>query len=493
MAKAIKDPEIKNTQLFINNEWVNSKSGKKFPTLNPATGEKIADISEADKADVDVAVEAAAKAFKLGSEWRTMDASKRGLLIHKFCDLIERDHVLLATLESLDNGKPFSISHAFDIPFSVACLRYFAGWADKIVGETIPVDGDLFCYTRQEPVGVCGQIIPWNYPLLMFAWKFGPAMASGCTVVMKPAEDTPLTALHCAGLVKEAGFPPGVFNLLPGYGPTCGAAISSHPKINKVAFTGSSQVGQLIQQAAGASNLKRVSLELGGKSPNIILPDADLDEAVNWAHLALFENMGQCCTVGSRTFVHADIYDKFVEKAKALALKRVVGDPFDDKTMAGPQINEKQMNKILGYIESGKKEGAKLQCGGNRMGSKGFFIEPTVFSDVKDDMKIATEEIFGPVQQILKFNTVEEAIERANNTTYGLAAAVFTKSLDNAIMVSNALQAGTVWVNCYNQFRQQAPFGGFKMSGNGRELGSYGLKGYLETKAVVIKIPQKNS
>lgn len=486
-------PQIKHTQLFINNEYVNSVSGKTFPTLNPATGEVICQVQEGDKVDVDKAVKAATAAFKRGSAWRRMDASARGRLCNKLADLIERDRKYIASLETLDNGKPFKDAYNIDLPLTINTFRYYAGYADKNVGQTIPVDGDLFCYTRHEPVGVCGQIIPWNFPLAMWSWKIAPAVAMGNVVVIKPAEQTPLSAIYMGSLIKEAGFPPGVINIVPGYGPTAGAAIAEHPGINKVAFTGSTEVGKIIQETAGKTNLKRVTLELGGKSPNIILKDADLDYAAAMAHFGLFFNMGQVCTAGSRTFIHEDIYDEFVKKCVALAKNRPIGDGFDNSHDSGPQIDETQMNKILGLIETGKKEGAKLECGGKRKGDKGYFVESTVFSGVTDDMTIAKEEIFGPVMQLMKFKDLEEVIDRANDTSYGLAAAVFTTSLENALYVSNSLQAGTVWVNCYNSYHAQAPFGGFKMSGLGRELGSYGLTNYTEVKTVTIKIPQKNS
>ncbi|XP_077997200.1 aldehyde dehydrogenase, mitochondrial-like [Glandiceps talaboti] len=487
------NPVIHCTKLFINNEWVDSVSGKTFPTINPTTGEKICDIAEGDKADVDKAVKAAREAFQLGSPWRTMDASHRGVLLNKLADLIERDREYIASLETIDNGKPFVVAHAADLPLSIKCLRYYAGWTDKTHGKTIPIDGDFFCYTRHEPVGVCGQIIPWNFPLLMQAWKLGPALATGNTIVMKPAEQTPLSALYVASLIKEVGFPPGVVNIIPGYGPTAGAAISEHMDVDKVAFTGSTEVGHLILQAAGRSNLKKVTLELGGKSPNIVFSDADIGEAVETSHFALFFNQGQCCCAGSRTFVQEDIYDEFVKKSVERAKKRSTGNPFDASNEQGPQVDEEQMNKILDLIESGKKEGAKLMCGGDRVGDKGYFVQPTVFSDVGDNMRIAKEEIFGPVMQIMKFKDINEVIERANNTTYGLAAAVHTTDVNKAMAIANGVRAGTVWINCFDVFGAQAPFGGYKMSGSGRELGEYGLEAYTEVKTVTMKIPQKNS
>ncbi|GIY90196.1 retinal dehydrogenase 2 [Caerostris darwini] len=484
--------EVKYTQLFINNEFHNSVSGKTFPVINPSTGEKICEVQEGDKADVDKAVAAAKHAFRNGSEWRTLDASDRGRLLEKFADLIERDIEYLANLNTLENGKPFNDSLG-DVMFAVKTLRYYAGCADKIHGKTIPADGSAFSYTRIEPVGVCGLIIPWNFPLLLVSNKFGPAIAAGNVVVLKPAEQTPLSAIYLATLVKEAGFPAGVVNIIPGYGPTAGGALTAHLDVDKVSFTGSTEVGKLIQQAAGNSNTKRVTLEMGGKSPLVVCSDVDLDEAVLIAHNALFFNMGECCCAGSRTFVHEDIYDAFVAKSKELAQKRVVGCPFDGKTVQGPQIDDEQFNKILTLIESGKKEGAKLECGGGRHGSKGYFVQPTVFSNVTDNMRIAKEEIFGPVQQIFKFKTLEEAIERSNNTEYGLAAGILTKDINKAILYSQQVRAGTIWINCFFASAVQTPFGGFKMSGQGREFGTDALKAYCEIKTVTIKIPQKNS
>jgi len=488
-----RSPDIHCNKLFINNDWHDAASGKTFDTINPANGEVITQVAEADKADVDIAVNAARSAFKLGSPWRRMDAAQRGNLLHRLANLMERDREYLAALETLDNGKPFTMSYLADVALSVACYRYYAGWADKNHGKTIPIAGDHFAYTRHEPVGVCGQIIPWNFPLLMQAWKFGPALAMGNTVVMKAAEQTPLTALYVAQLTKEAGFPDGVVNLLTGFGPTAGAAIAEHMDVDKVAFTGSTEIGQLIPQMAAKTNLKRVTLELGGKSPNIVLADADMDHAIETSHFGLFFNQGQCCCAGSRIFVEDKVYDEFVERSVERAKKRSVGDPFDPSFEQGPQIDEEQFKKILGLIESGKSEGAKLCVGGNRVGDKGYFIEPTVFADVNDNMRISREEIFGPVMQITRFKNLDEVIERAHDTEYGLAASVFTKDIDRALYLSNSLRAGTVWVNCYDVFDAAAPFGGYKMSGNGRELGEYGLEAYTEVKTVTIKIPQKNS
>ncbi|KAK0181318.1 hypothetical protein PV327_003611 [Microctonus hyperodae] len=485
-------PSIMYSGIFINNEWCKSRSGKTFDTVNPSTGEIITEVQHGGLEDINEAVQAAKKAFRLGSKWRTMDASERGNLLHKLADLIDRDRKYLASLETLDNGKPYSTAYAFDVPQSSGVLRYYAGWADKNHGKVIPMDGKYFAYTRHEPVGVCGQIIPWNFPLFMASWKLAPALATGNTIVLKPAEQTPLTALYLAQLTKEAGFPPGVINVVPGFG-DIGAALVAHNNVDKIAFTGSTEVGKLVKQGAAMSNLKRTTLELGGKSPNIIFKDADINYAVESAHFGLFFNMGQCCCAGSRTFVEDDIYDEFVEKSAARAMKRTVGDPFDLDVEHGPQVDEEQLNKILSMIDSGKQEGAKLVTGGDRVGSKGYFIAPTVFADVKDNMKIAREEIFGPVQQILKFSDLDEVIERANNTDYGLAAAIFTKDIDKANHMIQGLRAGTVWVNTYNALATQVPFGGYKQSGHGRENGEYGLEAYTEVKSVIVKINQKNS
>ena len=485
--------EVKFTRIFINNQWHEAVSGKTFPTINPATGAKICDVAEGDKADVDKATAAAREAFKLGSPWRTMDASQRGRLLNKLADLMERDKEYLARLETLDSGKPYTDALTGDLPGTIACYRYYAGWADKIQGKTIPVDGPYLCFTRHEPVGVVGQIIPWNYPLLLQSWKLAPALCAGNTVVLKPAEQTPLTALYVGSLIQEAGFPPGVVNIVPGYGPTAGGSIVAHPDIDKVAFTGSTAVGHLIMEAAGKHNLKRVTLELGGKSPVIVFADADLDAAAEASVSGVLLNMGQDCCAGSRTFVEESVYDVFVAKCVALARQRKVGDPFDPNCQHGPQIDKTQFDKVLGLIQSGQREGANLECGGKQYGNQGFFIEPTVFSNVRDNMQIAREEIFGPVMQILKFKTVDEVIERANSTRFGLAGGVFTKDIDKGLKVAQAVQAGNMWINCYNVCNIQAPFGGFKESGCGRELGEYGLQPYTEVKTVTIKISQKNS
>ena len=478
---------VSATKLLIDNRWVPSESGKTFATINPSTGDEICQIAEADAADVEKAVRAARAAFERAS-WRKMMASERGRLLNRLADLIEKNADELASLESMDNGKPFSIAKAVDVAATVDCFRYFAGWADKVHGKTIPINGNYFCYTKLEPVGVVGQIIPWNFPLLMAAWKLAPALATGNTVVMKPAEQTPLSALRLGELIVEAGFPAGVVNILPGFGPTAGATIARHMDVDKVAFTGSTEVGHLIMEAAAKSNLKRVTLELGGKSPNIIFGDVDLDEAVEGAHFGLFFNHGQCCCAGSRVFVEEKIYDEFVEKSGVRARNRTVGDPFDPRTEQGPQVDQAQFDKIMGYIDSGRKEGAKLVCGGERVGDRGYFVAPTVFADVQDKMKIAEEEIFGPVMSVIPFKSVDEVVARANRTTYGLAAAVWTRDIKKAHAIADSVRAGTVWVNCYNVLDNRAPFGGFKQSGIGRELGEYGLQQYTEVKTVTVAL-----
>jgi len=375
-----------------------------------------------------------------------------------------------------------------DVPATASHLRYYAGWADKIHGKTMNLGPGLFGYTRYEPFGVVGQIIPWNFPLLMLAWKWGPALATGNTIVMKTSEKTPLSALKLCDLVEEAGFPPGVVNVLSGFGQTAGAAIASHPEIKKVAFTGSTQVGRTISVAAAQSNLKKVTLELGGKSPNILFPDADLEKAMEWLTHGIFFNHGQCCCAGSRIYVHESIYDVFVEKFKARTEKIRLGDPLDPKTEHGPLVDKLQFDRVLGYIEKGKKEGAKVAMGGLRHGNEGYFIAPTLFTEVQENFTIAREEIFGPVACAIPFKTIDEVIEKANDSTYGLAAAVHTRSLEIANKMAAALEVGTVWINCYNVFNDQMPFGGYKTSGNGRELGEYGLLEYLQVKSVTGKL-----
>lgn len=482
-------PRVSDQLLLIGGKWVPSVSGKTFETINPSTGEVICRVAEGDKADVDLAVAAARKAFETGP-WPRMSAAERGRILNRLADLIEANKEELAALESLDNGKPVNDALAADLPLVIKCYRYYAGWADKYHGKTIPVEGDYFCYTRHEPVGVVAQIIPWNFPLLMQAWKWGPALAAGCTLVLKPAEQTPLSAAAVARLAQKAGVPDGVINIIQGFGPTAGAALTSHMDVDKVAFTGEHTTGQIIMEAAAKSNLKRVSLELGGKSPNIVFADADLDAAVDGSWFGLFFNQGQCCCAGSRLFVEESIYDKFVEKMVAKVKAQKVGDPFESLTTQGPQVSADQQAKVLGFIESAKAEGAKLLTGGKKHGDKGFFVEPTVFCDVQDHMKIAQQEIFGPVMSILKFKDIDDVIARGNKNCFGLAAGVWTRDIQKALKISNSLRAGTVWVNCYDVFDAAAPFGGFKMSGIGRELGEYALEMYTEVKTVYMALGQ---
>eukprot|EP00210_Caulerpa_lentillifera_P009138 g8712.t1 len=490
-AKPIITPSIpkilKNVKpkLLIDGKFVDAASGKTFPVVDPRTEETIIRVAEADSEDVDRAVAAARKAFDEGP-WPKMSGRARGKLMLKFADLLEKNLDELSKLETLDNGKPLTVSRTIDIPGVIDHIRYFATWADKIHGKTIPVDGNYFSYTLREPKGVVGQIIPWNFPLLMMAWKIGPALAAGNTVVLKCAEQTPLTALRAAELALEAGIPPGVLNVLPGYGPTAGAALASHLDVDKIAFTGSTEVGQKIMQMASV-NVKDITLELGGKSPLIVFPDADMEQAADIAHYALFYNHGQCCNAGSRLFVHSSVYDQFVDIAVNIAKNKVVGDPFNEVEQ-GPQVDKDQFEKIMGYIQSGKEQGADLICGGSRVGNKGFYIEPTVFGNVQDEMKIAREEIFGPVQAIFKFEDTDEVIRRANDTTYGLAAGILSKNIDTVNQVSRALRAGTVWVNCYHIFDHALPFGGYKMSGIGRDKGEDALEHYTQIKTITTSL-----
>jgi aldehyde dehydrogenase (NAD+) len=483
--KKVAPPKVKKQLMLIDGKWVPSVSGKTFQTLNPATGEVICEVAEGDKADIDLAVKAARTALESGP-WSRMSAAERGRLLYKLADAIEANKDDLAALESLDNGKPVRDAMNADLPLAIKCYRYYAGWADKNHGKTIPIEGNYLCYTKHEPVGVIGQIIPWNFPILMQAWKWGPALACGNTVVLKPAEQTPLTALRIAKLAQEVGIPDGVINVVPGYGPTAGAALSGHMDVDKVAFTGETRTGQIIMEAAAKSNLKRVSLELGGKSPNVVFADADLDAAVEGAYFGLFFNQGQCCCAGSRLFVEEKVHDAFVEKLVNKAKTQKVGDPFELDTTQGPQVSQEQCERIMGYIDAGRKEGAKLLIGGDRVGGKGYFVQPTVFEGVKDEMKIAQEEIFGPVMSVLRFKDVDEVIKRGNRSTFGLAAAVWTRDIKKAMKISNSLRAGTIWVNCYDVFDAGAPFGGFKMSGIGRELGEYALELYTEVKSVIV-------
>lgn len=485
-SKKIARPEIRQTQCFIDGQWVPAASGKTFDTIDPATEEVIAQVAEGDAEDVDAAAKAARHALEEG-EWSKMDARDRGALMHKLADLIEDELEELAALESLDNGKPISDAKAADLPLVVDCLRYYAGYADKIHGQTIPVRGNYFTYTRKEPVGVVGQIIPWNFPMLMTAWKWGPALAAGCTIVMKPAEQTPLTCLRMARLAQKAGIPDGVINIVPGYGPTAGAAVVKHPGIDKVAFTGEYKTAQIIMRDA-AETLKRITFELGGKSPNVVFADAAIDAAIAGTHFGLYFNQGQCCCAGSRLFVEESIHDRLVDRLVKLNEQRRIGPGLDPQTEQGPQVDKAQFDKIMKYIEIGQQEGARCIQGGARVGDRGYFIEPTVFDGVTDEMRIAQEEIFGPVMSVLTFKDTDDIIRRANDTFYGLAAAVWTRDIAKAHQYAARVKAGTVWVNCYDVFDAAAPFGGYKMSGMGRELGEEGLKPYLETKTVTVAL-----
>ncbi|KAG9231799.1 aldehyde dehydrogenase domain-containing protein [Amylocarpus encephaloides] len=473
------------TGLFINNEWVKGVDGKSLETINPSTEQVICSVAEATEKDVDIAVAAARKAFD--GEWRKVTPESRGKMLVKLGDLIDENLETLAAVEALDNGKSLGMAKG-DVAAVAACLRYYGGWADKIEGKVIDTNPETFTYTRPEPIGVCAQIIPWNFPLLMWAWKIGPAVATGNTVVLKTAEQTPLSALVAADLIKKAGFPPGVINIISGFGKVAGAALSSHMDVDKIAFTGSTVVGRQIMKAAAGSNLKKVTLELGGKSPNIVFDDADIENAISWVNFGIFFNHGQCCCAGSRVYVQSGIYDKFVERFKVRALANKVGDPFTADTFQGPQVSQLQFDRIMGYIDEGKKAGATVVTGGERHGDKGYFIQPTIFSDVKEDMKIMQEEIFGPVCSIAKFETEEEIIKTGNSTIYGLAAAVHTSNLNTALRVANSLRAGTVWINSYNMLHHQIPFGGFKQSGIGRELGEAALANYTQNKSVSIRL-----
>jgi aldehyde dehydrogenase (NAD+) len=478
-------PAIRQTKLFINNQWVDPVDGQTFDTYNPATGEVLAKVAQAGPADVDRAVKAARNALEAGP-WKTIDAVDRGRLMFKLADLIDKEAEELAAFESLNCGKTIKDARG-DIQGVVATLRYYAGWADKIEGRTVPVRGDAFSYTLRQPVGVVGQIIPWNFPLLMLAWKWGPALACGNTVVLKPAEQTPLTALRVAELAMEAGFPEGVINVVNGVGEVTGEALVKHPGVDKIAFTGHVDTAKIIQKNA-ADTLKRCTFELGGKSPNVIFADCDLEKAVAGAFHAIYFHCGQCCTAGSRLFVEDKIHQEFVELLAEKAKTRKIGDPLDPTTEQGPQVSQEQLDKILSYIDVGQREGATLFTGGHRHGARGYFVEPTIFDNVQDKMAIARDEIFGPVVGVLPFRSVDEVIQRANDTYYGLAAGIWTKDLDKAHRYAREVKAGTVWVNCYHVVEPTTPFGGFKMSGQGRENGEAALEHYTETKTVTIKL-----
>ncbi|MFK2825747.1 aldehyde dehydrogenase family protein [Bacillus sp. B190/17] len=475
---------LKGTKkLYIDGKFV--ASAKIFETINPATEEVLATVYEAEEKEIDLAVKAAKKAFEKGP-WSKMSAAERAKLIFKLTDLLEEHKEELAQLDTLDNGKPISESRAVDVPNAIEEFRYFAGWATKNMGQTIPVSGNFLNYTRHEPVGVVGQIIPWNFPLSILSWKVAPALAAGCTVVLKPAEQTPLSALYFAELVEKAGFPAGVVNIVPGFGPKAGQALVEHPDVNKISFTGSTVIGKQLMKHA-ADTMKRVTLELGGKSPNIILPDADLSKAVPGVFSGIMFNQGEICSAGSRIYVHKNQYDKVVSGLVALAKDVKIGNGLDPETTMGPLVSKKQQERVFEYIQLGIKEGAKLAAGGGKS-DQGFFVEPTIFIDAEEHMSIAKEEIFGPVVVVMSYDSIEEVIERANNSAYGLGAGIWTENLKTAHNVANQLKSGSVWINCYDAIDPASPFGGYKESGFGRDMGSYALENYTEVKSVWVNL-----
>lgn len=477
-------------KMLIDGKWVEAASGKTFETLNPATGEVLARVAEGDAEDIDRAVRAARRAFDSGP-WGRSTPVERARLLFRIADLIEAHGDELAQLETLDNGKSIAESRNVDVNAAAATFRYYGGWVDKLYGETIPSDPSFFNFTLREPVGVCGQIIPWNFPLLMAAWKLGPGVGCGNTMVLKPAEQTPLTALRLGELLLEAGLPEGVVNIVPGFGPTAGGALVRHPQVDKIAFTGSSEVGKEIHRRT-ADTLKRVSLELGGKSPNIVFADADVEDAIQGAITGVFFNQGQVCCAGTRLFVEEKLHDDFASALAKRASAMQQGPGLDPGTQVGPLVSAEQLERVTGYLEIGKQEGAKVLAGGARNTSagldRGYFVQPTVFTGVQNDMRIAREEIFGPVVSIIPFRDEDDAVLQGNQTLYGLAAGVWTRDVSKAHRVARSIRAGTVWVNCYNVFDAAAPFGGYKESGYGRELGRYALDLYTQVKSVWMRI-----
>ncbi len=474
------------TQLLIGGKFKDSLSGKTFLTVNPATEEVLAEISEAEEPDMDAAVKAARAAFN-HKVWRTMPARERSKLLWKIGDLIMKNADELALIETLDNGKPIFESRYVDIPSAAETFYYYAGWCTKIEGETIPVPGNFLNYTLREPYGVCGIITPWNFPLLMVAWKLAPALACGNTAVVKIAEETPLTGLRLGQLCLEAGVPDGVVNIVPGYGETAGRALVAHPDVDKISFTGSTAVGKEIMRTA-ADTLKKISLELGGKSPNIIFADADIDAAAKGAFNGIFYGKGEVCNAGSRLLVEESVHDRLMEKLLIRARKLEPGNPLDPKTRLGALVSAAQMNKVMDYVDVGIKEGALPVLHGGRVPTPGFFVKPTIFDAVSPSMRIAREEIFGPVLAVLTFKDVDELVEKANATIYGLAAAVWTRDIGKAHRLVQRLQAGTVWINAYNMTSPESPFGGYKQSGYGRELGKYGIDLYSQVKSVWVSL-----
>ncbi|KAH8649976.1 aldehyde dehydrogenase [Xylariales sp. PMI_506] len=476
-----------NSGLFINNQFIASTSGQKITVVDPTTEADICTVEAASSEDVDTAVKVARAALNHES-WRDLPGTERGMLIYKLADLMEKNIETLATLECWNAGKPYGMVVGLELPAAINCLRYYAGWADKIHGHTIPTHSKKFAYTLRQPIGVCAQIIPWNYPILMAAWKLGPALATGNAVVLKAAEETPISILVIAQLVTEAGFPPGVVNIVNGYGKVAGHALTNHMDVDKIAFTGSTATGKIVQKAASA-NLKNLTLETGGKSALIVFEDANLEQAAKWAQIGIMSNQGQICTANSRLLVHEKVYQEFVEKFATVVKSVKVGNPFENDTFQGPQINRAQYEKILAYAQDAVTQGAALVTGGVPLAGgtgKGFFIEPTIFKDVTSQMRVYREEIFGPFVTISPFQSEEEAVAKANETEFGLAASLFTQNIDKAHRVAAQLQSGMVWINSSTDSDYRVPFGGVKQSGIGRELGEAGLEGYLQTKAVHV-------